>query len=132
MAPLDPAGETENNGASRQSKVEELVEHAGVITPAPLFPLPPMESAPSAVTRNQNVGARQPDKYGQWAHDKFMKALEAPEMVAAFHGGKTLEIPSTERTQSGGRAGVLGAELSGSQQVRLRPPASPYTVMTAV
>jgi type IV secretory pathway VirB10-like protein len=130
VAPLDPAGETENNGASRHSKVEELVAHAGVATPAPSFPLPPMASAPSALTQNQNVGARQPDRYGQWAQDKFMKALEAPEMVAAFHGGKTLEIPSTERTQSGGTARVLGAELSASPQVRLRPPASPYTVIT--
>ena len=26
--------------------------------------------------------------------DKYMKALEAPQMVAAFHGGSTLEIAS--------------------------------------
>ena len=36
--------------------------------------------------------ARTPSRYAQWAEDKYMRALEAPQMVAAFHGGGTLEI----------------------------------------
>ena len=53
-----------------------------------------------------------------------MKALEAPQMVAAFHGGSTLELGS-------GRAGQGGAALAGGgANVTLHPPASPYTVMT--
>ena len=40
--------------------------------------------------------------------DKYMRALEAPQMVGAFHGGGTLEIGSA-------RAGQGGAELSLSQ-----------------
>ena len=54
-----------------------------------------------------------------------MKALEAPEMVAAFHGGQALEIASTK-----GRAGSnFNSNSSSDPTVTLHPPASPYTVM---
>ena len=36
--------------------------------------------------------ARTPSRYAQWSEDKRMRALEAPQMVAAFHSGGTLEI----------------------------------------
>ena len=57
-----------------------------------------------------------------------MRALEAPQMVAAFHGGGTLEIA---RAQSGGGGASLnpGASDSSDPGVALRPPASPFTVM---
>ena len=61
-----------------------------------------------------------------------MKALEAPQMVAAFHDG-TLEIPSrlrsdgrSDNSQNPAQSSVPAAE---GAAVRLHPPASPYTVM---
>jgi type IV secretory pathway VirB10-like protein len=55
------------------------------------------------------------------------KALEAPEMVAAFHGGSALEIP---RAQGGGENSAnFNGGTSSDPTVTLHPPASPYTVM---
>jgi type IV secretion system protein VirB10 len=54
-----------------------------------------------------------------------MKALEAPEMVAAFHGGQALEIASA-RGQS---ATQFNSVSSSHPTVTLHPPASPFTVM---
>jgi type IV secretory pathway VirB10-like protein len=54
-----------------------------------------------------------------------MKALESPEMVQAFHSGRTLEIASAGEQQSDPYA-------SGDQTnptIRVHPVASPYTVM---
>ncbi len=54
-----------------------------------------------------------------------MKALEAPEMVAAFHGGQALEIASAK----GQPGGSFDSNSSSDPTVTLHPPASPYTVM---
>src|SRR5260370_2844089 len=54
-----------------------------------------------------------------------MRALEAPEMVAAFHDGSTLEIPSAQR----GEAASFNANASSVPSVTLHPPASPFMVM---
>jgi type IV secretory pathway VirB10-like protein len=67
---------------------------------------------------------REPSRYALWAQDKYMKALEAPQMVATFHGGSTLEL--------GVRAGQCGGAVAGTEataNVTLHRPASPYTVM---
>jgi len=56
-----------------------------------------------------------------------MKALEAPEMVGAFHSASALEIP---RAQSGEGGASLNSNASSDPTVTLHPPASPYTVMT--
>ncbi len=77
---------------------------------------------------------RQPSRYAEWTREKYMKALEAPQMVAAFHDS-TLEIPS--RLGSDGRSDTNNASVNLNQDspeaegatVRLHPPASPYTVM---
>ena len=42
-----------------------------------------------------------PGRYAQWAQDKYMRALEAPQMVGAFHGGGTLEIGIARAGQGG-------------------------------
>jgi type IV secretion system protein VirB10 len=58
-----------------------------------------------------------------------MKALEAPQMVAAFHDS-TLEIPSRLRSDGrGDNANPSSPPPSEGAAVRLHPPASPYTVM---
>lgn len=110
--------------ARNQAEVEDLA--AG--SRAPMMP----SAAPAAVVpmaSAQTVVApppKAPSRYAEWAQDKYMKALEAPQMVVAFHGGSTLELGS-------GRAGQGGAALaggSGAANVTLHPPASPYTVMT--
>ena len=57
-----------------------------------------------------------------------MRALEAPQMVAAFHGGGTLEIGSARAGQGGEPTSASAS--SSDPNVTLHPPASPYTVMT--
>lgn len=56
------------------------------------------------------------DPMTQWRLQKRMKALEAPVMVAAFDDHRIKEIPSI------GGNGV-------TTQSKLKPPASPYTIM---
>ena len=46
-----------------------------------------------------SIAPKAPSRYAQWAEDKYMRALEAPQMVAAFHGGGTLEIGSARAGQ---------------------------------
>jgi len=55
-----------------------------------------------------------------------MKALEAPQMVATFHSGGTLEIASVKRDQGSDTASVNSSSLA---KVTLGQPASPYSVM---
>jgi type IV secretion system protein TrbI len=71
--------------------------------------------------------ARTPSRYAQWAEDKFMRALEAPQMVAAFHSGGTLEVANAPGTH-GEEVGSFEAGASSEPTVRLRPP-SPNTVV---
>jgi hypothetical protein len=35
-------------------------------------------------------------RYEQWKQDHFMKALEAPQLVGAFHSGSTAETARAE------------------------------------
>ncbi len=42
-----------------------------------------------------------------------MKALEAPQMVSAFHGGSALQIPSVTQTSNGDANNALA--LNGFQ-----------------
>ncbi|MGH7879878.1 MAG: TrbI/VirB10 family protein, partial [Candidatus Binataceae bacterium] len=73
----------------------------------------------------QRLAPKPPSRFAQWAEDKYLKALEAPQMVAAFHGGSTLEL-SGKQGSSGSGSTVINS--SGSA-VSLQPAASPYTVM---
>ena len=54
-----------------------------------------------------------------------MKALEAPQMVSAFHGGGTLEITRANGQQSTN----FNAGISTDPAVTLHPPASAFSVM---
>ena len=86
--------------ARDRGEVEDLAAHGAEPHSAPTYVATP------AVITNTQIPAqprapRPPSRYTQWAADKYMKALEAPEMVAAFHGGQTLEIASA-KGQPGG------------------------------
>jgi type IV secretory pathway VirB10-like protein len=114
----------EGAAARNQAEVEDLaaggrLPAARNETPAAVMPMPNTQTVVVHAPKG-------PSRYAQWAQDKYMKALEAPQMVAAFHGGSTLEL--------GVRAGQGGAAIVGggasAANVTLHPPASPYTVMT--
>ncbi|HZP45660.1 MAG TPA: TrbI/VirB10 family protein [Candidatus Binataceae bacterium] len=117
---IDDAG----SEARDRGEVADLAAHGAEPHPAPSFALPP--AIVSTVQAPIQRGApKAPSRYAQWAQEKFLKALEAPEMVAAFHAGQALEIASA-RGQSGN---VIDSNSSSDSGVKLHPPASPYTVM---
>lgn len=121
--PNDSTQSTRDRASTDDLRAEAL-PHA---TPAPL--LSPMLIQPRSQTMAQppQTVARNPSRYEQWAADKYLRALEAPQMVAAFHGPtNALEIGATagqteEQSSRIGSASGMGSAL--------HPPASPYTVM---
>ncbi len=124
-----------DNTTADKTAVQDLLAHASEPTPAPVYQAPAMAPSSMVTPREQTAAPavpRQPSRYAEWARDKYMKALEAPQMVAAFHDS-TLEIPS--RLRSGGRSDnsqnpvQSSAPVAEGATVRLHPPASPYTVM---
>jgi type IV secretory pathway VirB10-like protein len=118
------ANDEAGQAARDKAEMEELKARAMRVAPAPIF------TAPVAPTVKTQVGvqhsSRPPSRYAQWAEDKYMRALEAPQMVSAFHSGGALEIA---RAQSRDGAAPLNANMSSDPTVTLHPPASPYTVM---
>ena len=70
---------------------------------------------------------RPPSRYAQWAEEKYMKALESPQMVSAFHDGGTLGNRPGRQWASKARTSTL-AFLT-DQAVTLHPPASAFSVM---
>ena len=66
-----------------------------------------------------------PSRYAQWAEEKYMKALESPEMVQAFHSGGTLEIASAKAS----RPNCILPAIQNNPTISVHPAASPYTVM---
>ena len=118
-----------NDAARDQAEVEDLAAgatHASVAaSPAVAAPVMTSQNRQTAIVH----AARVPSRYAEWAADKYMRALEAPQMVAAFHAGGTLEIGGA-RTGQGGAASFASASANDDANVTLHPPASPYTVMT--
>jgi type IV secretory pathway VirB10-like protein len=124
------ATDVSDNAAHDKAEVDELAAGA---TRAPVAPSPAVAAAPVMTSQTGQTDIvhtpRTPSRYAEWAADKYMRALEAPQMVAAFHAGGTLEIGGA-RTGQGGTV-VQDSVSSGSEaNVTLHPPASPYTVMT--
>jgi type IV secretory pathway VirB10-like protein len=113
------------DAARDKAEVEDLAARGRrpAAAPGPAMPAP-VVTLPARQTPIQRT-PRTPSRYAQWAEEKYMKALEAPEMVAAFHGGATLEIGRSQAGQGGNPA----TDGSSDPTVRLHPPASPYTVM---
>lgn len=59
-----------------------------------------------------------------------MKALESPEMVAAFHSGQALEIASSKpQADNSINSSSSSPTTARAQTITVRPPASAYTVM---
>ena len=118
-----------NDAARDQAEVEDLAAGATRASVA----ASPAVAAPVMTSQNRQTAivpaARVPSRYAEWAADKYMRALEAPQMVAAFHAGGTLEIGGA-RTGQGGAASFASAAANDDANVTLHPPASPYTVMT--
>jgi type IV secretion system protein VirB10 len=110
--------------ARNRAQVEDLAAAGARPSPAamvlaPRAPLPQTEVMPRA--------PRAPSRYAQWAADKYLRALEAPQMVTAFHGGATLELAG----DSHGQAGVaLSASGESEASVTLHPPAGRFMVMS--
>ncbi len=126
-APSSGTQATDSGADAARNKVEVDELAAGAVRPkSPAVVIPPAASMPNVQSQVVQRTARPPGRYAQWAEDKYMKALEAPEMVGAFHSASALEIP---RAQSGEGGASFNSNASSDPTVTLHPPASPYTVM---
>jgi type IV secretory pathway VirB10-like protein len=127
-AGTQPPTDSTVDAERHKAEVAELA--AGTSTPMALptpgaiavIPIPKSQSSQSVHE------ARTPSRYAQWAEDKRMRALEAPQMVAAFHSGGTLEIANVHGAPGYEQGGNFDTGASNEPTVRLRPP-SPYTVV---
>ena len=121
-ASSDPgdASETANKG-----EVADLLSHGGKIPDvAPALPLsPPPAKLPVVMTQQP---PHNPSPYEQWAEQKYMKALESPQVVTAFHS-PALELPQAQ-SQSAGSSVAFG-DSGGTPAIRLHPAPSPYAVI---
>jgi len=117
---IDDAG----SDARDRGEVADLAAHGAEPHPAPSF-VPTPAIIARVQTPLQRSASQPPSRYAQWAQEKFLKALEAPEMVAAFHAGQALEIASAKAQSNS----AFDSNSSSDPTVRLHPPASPYTVM---
>ena len=115
----DPGASARNSG-----EIADLAAHGGKPLAAPAFVPPPVVVA-TAQAPIQNAPPRPPTRYAQWAEEKYMKALEAPQMVSVFHGGGTLEIAHANGQQSTN----FNTGNSTDPTVTLHPPASAFSVM---
>jgi type IV secretory pathway VirB10-like protein len=130
-----PKPSDDGDAAARaHGEIEELAANGAEPHAAPSF-APPGFIAPKEATPAQapirRAPARAPGRYAQWAEEKYLKALEAPQMVSAFHNGATLEIAGG-KGQGGATSGAIAtgqATAPDENAITLHPPASPYTVM---
>jgi type IV secretory pathway VirB10-like protein len=122
---LPKASEDPGAAARNSGEIADLAAHRGMPLAAPVF-VPPPTVIPRTQSLIQRVVPRSPSRYAQWAQDKYMKALEAPQMVSAFHSGDTLEIARTKDQQSTN----LNSSNSNDPVVTLRAPESGFCVMT--
>ncbi len=126
-APSSATQATDSGADAARNKAEVDDLAAGAVRPkSPAVVIPPAAPMPNVQSQVVQRTARPPGRYAQWAEDKYMKALEAPEMVGAFHSASALEIP---RAQSGEGGASFNSNASSDPTVMLHPPASPYTVM---
>src|SRR5260370_2312154 len=113
------------DAARNKAEVDELA--AGAPRPkSPAVVIPPAAPMPNVQSQVVQRTARPPGRYAQWAEDKYMKALEAPEMVGAFHSASALEIP---RAQSGEGGASFNSNASTDPTTTPHPPPSPNTLI---
>jgi type IV secretory pathway VirB10-like protein len=120
---LQKASEDPGASARNKGEIADLVAHGGKPLAAPTF-VPPPAVVRTTQSPIQQAAARPPSRYALWAEEKYLKALEAPQMVSAFHGGATLEVASA-KAQPGDSLtspGQTGAAIA------VHPPASAFTV----
>ena len=115
----DPGASARNNG-----EIADLAAHRGKPLAASTFVPPPVVVA-TVQAPIQNAPPQPPSRYAQWAEEKYMKALESPQMVSAFHDGGTLEIART----NGQQGTNFNVGNSTDPTVTLHPPASVFSVM---
>jgi type IV secretory pathway VirB10-like protein len=124
-------GAVEDPGAAARDRgeIEDLAAHGMEPHPAPSFV--PSPAVIASIQRPfEHTAPKPPSRYAQWAEEKFMKALESPQMVPAFHGGQTLEIASSKgRPDSTFNSTTSNSPSLNEQTITVRPPASRYTVM---
>jgi type IV secretory pathway VirB10-like protein len=122
--PSASSGSAGGNETADKGEVADLLAHGGrtVRPPAPVpLPVAPVNTPPIVSQRTPHS----PSPFEQWAEQKYMKALESPEVVAAFHS-TTLEVPQA-RTQ-GGVSDLSPGDSGSSGATRVHPAPSPYTV----
>ena len=91
---VDDSGSAVRN----RGEIEDLAAHLAEPQAAPTTTLTePVQTSQQPV---QPSAPKPPSRYAQWAEDKYMKALESPVMVQAFHSGGTLEIANANRQES--------------------------------
>ena len=123
-AGVQKAGEDPGASARNNGEIADLAAHGGKRLAAPTFVPPPVVVA-TVQAPVQPTPPRPPSRYTQWAEEKYMKALESPQMVSAFHDGGTLEI-----ARANGQQGTnFNVGNSTDQAVTLHPPASAFSVM---
>jgi type IV secretory pathway VirB10-like protein len=111
------------SAARDRGEIEDLAAHGALPHAAPtVMPIPALPISQAPV---QPSAPRAPSRYAQWAEEKYMKALESPEMVQAFHSGETLEIASVK----GQQADSYISRDQKNSTISVHPAASPYTVM---
>jgi type IV secretory pathway VirB10-like protein len=115
----DPGASARDNG-----EIADLAAHGGRAVAAPTF-VPPPAVVASVQAPFQQAPPRPPSRYAQWAEEKYMKALESPQMVSAFHAGGTLEIARANGQQSTN----FNTGSSSDPAVTLQPPASAFSLM---
>jgi type IV secretory pathway VirB10-like protein len=116
------------DAARDKAEVEALAADAARPHPPAVVMRARVTTLPKSQAQVEQRPPKPPGRYAQWAADKYMRALEAPQMVGAFHGGGTLEIASARRERGGSLDSISTG--SGDPNVTLHPPASRYTVMT--
>src|SRR3984957_5441064 len=112
------------SAARDRGEIEDLAAHGAEPHAAPTV-MPTEPVMPISQQPLQPSAPKPPGRYAQWAEEKYMKALESPEMVQAFHNGGTLEIASAK----GQLTDSYTSGDSTNPTISVPPVASPYTVM---
>ena len=118
--PADDPG----SAARDRGEIEDLAAHGAAphaaSTVMPTEPIMPISQVPI-----QPGAPKPPSRYAQWAEEKYIKALESPQTVQAFHAVEALDLASAKWQQ--GDSYTPGSQSDPA--VSLHPAASPYTVM---
>lgn len=124
----EPSASTDSgdtNETANKGEVADLISHGGKAPnlPAAEGVAPPPIKLPPVTTQ---TAPHKPGPYQQWAEQKYMKALESPQVVPAFHSS-ALELPQA-RNQNSPQNFAQG-DLASTGVVQLHAAPSPYTVM---